>query len=148
VNTHDLPALNAFLNTVSTVWLGLGWSFIRRGKITAHRFCMVAAVITSTIFLTSYLIYHAQVGATGFQSQGWIRVVYFTILISHSILAAAVVPLVLVTLYRALRGRFPEHRRLARLTWPTWMYVSITGVVVYIMLYHIDPRLATSAVPG
>jgi uncharacterized membrane protein YozB (DUF420 family) len=147
VNTHDLPELNAFLNSVSATWLGLGWGFIRRGKIGAHRFCMVAAVITSSLFLTSYLIYHAQVGATGFQSRGWIRVVYFTILISHTILAAAVVPLVIVTLYRAIRGRFLEHRRLARFTWPTWMYVSITGVVVYVMLYHLDPHLAASTVP-
>lgn len=147
MNTHDLPALNAFLNSVSAVWLGFGWAFIRRGKIAAHRFCMVAAVVTSTLFLTSYLIYHAQEGSTPFQSQGWIRILYFTILVSHSILAAVVVPLVIVTLYRALRGRFPQHRHLARFTWPIWMYVSITGVAVYFMLYHLDPRFAGGAAP-
>jgi len=138
---HQLPALNAVLNGLAGTWLLIGRALIRRGRVTAHRTAMTAALVTSVAFLTSYLIYHAQTGSTPFRSGGWIRPVYFTILISHTILAVVIVPLVLVTLVRALRKRFPQHRRLARVTWPLWMYVSVTGVVIYLLLYHLDPYL-------
>jgi uncharacterized membrane protein YozB (DUF420 family) len=130
-----LPTLNALLNSLCAVLLLLGFVFIRQGRINAHRLCMAAALVTSTVFLTSYLIYHAHVGSKPFLGTGWIRPVYFTILISHTILAAAIVPLVIVTLIAALRGRFERHRAIARWTWPLWMYVSVTGVVIYLMLY-------------
>jgi putative membrane protein len=135
---HDLPTLNAVLNSLSAAWLTAGYLFIRRHRVGAHRACMLAAVATSLAFLVSYLVYHAQTGSTRFQSQGAVRAVYFFILGTHTVLAAAIVPLVIVTLTRALRGRFPQHRRIARWTWPIWMYVSITGVVIYLMLYHLD----------
>jgi uncharacterized membrane protein YozB (DUF420 family) len=137
VTVRDLPALNALLNATSAVLLFLGWRLIRRGRREAHRRAMLAAVACSTLFLVSYLVYHAQVGSVRFQGQGAIRTVYFTILISHTILAVAVVPLVLVTLVRALQARFDRHRRLARITFPIWCYVSITGVIVYWMLYRL-----------
>ena len=135
---HDLPALNASLNATSAVLLVVGWSFVRRKRVAAHRACMVAAVVTSCFFLVSYLIYHAQVGSVRFQSQGWIRPLYFTILATHTVLAAAIVPLVVITLRRALRREFPRHRRIARWTLPLWLYVSVTGVVIYWLLYHVD----------
>lgn len=141
MDLHDLPALNAVLNGLCAVWLTAGYLAIRRGRRDAHRAFMIAAVITSALFLTSYLIYHAQTGSTGFQTRGWIRAVYFTVLFTHTVLAAVIVPLVLVTLSHALRGRFARHRRLARWTWPLWIYVSATGVVIYLMLYHLDPAL-------
>lgn len=140
MSLHDLPALNATLNGISALFLAVGFVFIRRKKIAAHRACMLAAFTTSCLFLVSYLVYHAQVGSVRFQSQGWIRSVYFTILTSHTILAAVIVPLVIVTLRRALRREFPRHRRVARWTLPLWAYVSVTGVVVYWLLYHIDRR--------
>ena len=130
-----LPAVNAALNSASALLLIAGYLFIRRKKITAHKFCMLSALTTSALFLISYLAYHYQVGSVPFQGRGWIRGVYFTVLISHTILAAAVVPLVLVTVARALKGRFERHKRVARWTLPIWLYVSITGVVVYWMLY-------------
>ena len=138
---HDLPKLNACLNALSAIWLVSGLIFIRRGRVSAHRFCMLAAVITSMLFLTSYIVYHAQVGTTRFQTQGWVRQLYLVILGTHTILAVAVVPLVLITLRRALGRRFDRHRRIARITWPIWVYVSVTGVVIYWMLYHVDPAL-------
>jgi uncharacterized membrane protein YozB (DUF420 family) len=137
VTVRDLPALNALLNATSAVLLVVGWRLIRRGRQQAHRRAMLAAVACSVLFLVSYLVYHAQVGSVRFQGQGAIRAVYFAILISHTILAAAVVPLVLVTLVRALQLRFDRHRRLARITFPIWCYVSVTGVVVYWMLYQL-----------
>jgi uncharacterized membrane protein YozB (DUF420 family) len=137
VTVRDLPALNAVLNATSAVLLFVGWRLIRRGRIQAHRRVMLAAVGSSTLFLASYLTYHAQVGSVRFQGQGAVRAVYFTILITHTILAAAIVPLVLVTLARALRARFDLHRRLARVTLPLWSYVSVTGVVIYWMLYRL-----------
>jgi len=138
---HDLPVVNASLNALSGVWLALGFRFIRRGNRSAHRICMIAAVITSILFLTSYLVYHVHVGTTRFQTPGWIRILYLGILGTHTVLAVAVVPLVAITLARALRGRFDAHRRLARITWPIWLYVSVTGVIIYGMLYHLDPAL-------
>jgi len=131
-----LPTLNAFLNALSALLLTTGYYFIRRRRITAHKRCMVAAVATSCLFLASYLTYHFQIGSKPFQGQGVIRIVYFSILISHTTLAAAIVPLVIMTLRRAWKGNFERHARLARRTLPLWLYVSVTGVVVYWMLYR------------
>ena len=133
---HDLPAVNASLNALSAVLLLCGYIFIRRGNQTAHRNCMVAALVTSTVFLVSYLVYHFHVGSVRFRGQGPLRTVYFTILITHTILAVTIVPLVAVTLVPALKGHFDRHRRLARITLPLWAYVSVTGVVIYWMLYR------------
>jgi putative membrane protein len=134
-----LPHLNAVLNSTSALLLLSGYRFIRLGRIQAHRNCQVAAVVTSTLFLVSYLTYHYYHGATRFAGQGLARPLYFTILISHTILAVAIVPLIIITLYRAARGNFIRHRRIARWTLPLWLYVSVTGVIVYLMLYHIYP---------
>ena len=132
----DLPAVNALLNATSAGLLACGYALIRQGRREAHRRVMLAAVACSTLFLTSYLVYHAQVGSVRFRGQGVVRRVYFTILLTHTVLAAAIVPLVAVTLVRGLRGRYDRHRRIARLTLPLWAYVSVTGVVVYWMLYR------------
>lgn len=131
------PAINASLNGASAVLIASGRVLIRRKKVHLHRACMIAAVATSTLFLGCYLYYHAHVGSVRFPGQGWVRPAYFALLISHTVLAAAVVPLVLVTLTAALRGRFERHRRIARWTYPIWLYVSITGVLVYLVLYRI-----------
>jgi uncharacterized membrane protein YozB (DUF420 family) len=137
MTVRDLPALNALLNATSAVLLFVGWRLIRHGRREAHRRAMLAAVACSTLFLVSYLVYHAQVGSVRFQGQGPIRAVYFTVLLTHTILATAIVPLVLMTLVRALQERFDRHRRLARVTLPLWGYVSVTGVVIYVMLYRL-----------
>lgn len=137
MDVRDLPALNALLNTASAVLLVIGYRLIRQGKREAHRKAMTAALVVSALFLASYLIYHAQVGSVRFQKTGWIRPVYFSILVSHTILAACVAPMALITVWRAWKGRFERHRRLARLTLPLWLYVSVTGVLVYLMLYHL-----------
>jgi uncharacterized membrane protein YozB (DUF420 family) len=131
------PALNATLNGASAVLITTGRALIRRKKIKLHRACMIAAVFTSSLFLSSYLYYHAHVGSVRFPGQGWVRRAYFALLISHTVLAAAVVPLVLLSLIAALRGRFERHRRIVRWAYPIWLYVSVTGVVVYVMLYQI-----------
>ena len=130
-----LPTVNAALNTLSAALLVVGFFYIRSKNRRAHKACMLAALGCSTLFLISYLVYHYQVGSVPFKGQGWIRPVYFTILLTHTILAAAVVPLALITLIRGLRERFDAHRRIARWTFPVWLYVSVTGVVVYWMLY-------------
>jgi uncharacterized membrane protein YozB (DUF420 family) len=132
-----LPHLNALLNGTSALLIATGYISIRRGRMRLHRACMLAAVTASCIFLISYLVYHFHVGSVRFRPQGWIRPVYFSILLSHTTLALALVPLVVVTLRRALREAFPLHRRIARWTLPVWFYVSVTGVVVYFMLYHV-----------
>ena len=132
-----LPALNASLNAISTVFLLTGWRFIRRRDIRRHRFCMWSAFTTSALFLTSYLVYHANVGSVPFTGQGPIRVAYFAILITHIALAAVILPLALVTLARALAERFDRHRAIARWTLPIWLYVSVTGVIIYLMLYRL-----------
>ncbi len=132
----DLPALNAGLNAISAVFLTTGYRYIRRKRMAAHRACMLAAFVFSTLFLASYVVYHARVGSVGFPHQGWIRPVYFTILITHVTLAAVILPLALITLSRALREKFDRHRKIARWTLPLWLYVSVTGVVVYLMLYR------------
>ena len=132
----DLPAVNASLNALATVLLATGWVLISQGKVEQHRRCMLAAFVTSALFLTSYLVYHFNVGSIAFTGQGPIRILYFTILISHIILAIAILPMALITLTRALRSQFDAHRRIARWTLPLWLYVSITGVIVYAMLYQ------------
>ena len=131
-----LPSLNAALNGTTAFLLTVGYLCIRRRWIAAHRICMVSAFIASTLFFASYLTYHAHAGSVRFQGTGWIRPVYFAILISHTLLAVLIVPLALRTLYLAARGRFEAHRRIARWTLPLWLYVSVTGLVVYGMLYR------------
>ena len=135
----DFPTIDAILNATSAVLLTLGYIFIRRKNVGAHKLCMISAVVTSTLFLVFYLTYHYYHGTTRFTGQGAVRLVYFAILGSHTVLAAVIVPLVLTTLYRALRERFELHKRIARWTLPLWLYVSVTGVVVYWMLYHLYP---------
>ena len=131
------PKINASLNACSAVLLVTGRTLIARGKMAAHRAVMLTALATSTVFLVSYLYYHAHVGSVHFRGTGWSRPLYFTILTSHTILAAAIVPLVIITLSRALRQRYDRHRAIARWTYPLWLYVSVTGVIVYLMLYRI-----------
>ena len=131
-----LPLVNACLNALSAGLLTAGWMFIRRRRIVAHVCCMLGAFAVSTLFLLSYVTYHYQVGSRPFAGQGWIRPVYFTLLITHVVLAAAIVPLALTTIHRAWRGMFGRHVRIARWTLPLWLYVSVTGVVVYWLLYH------------
>jgi len=137
LSVYELPTLNAVLNSASFILLLSGFYFIRQKKIAAHKRCMIAAVVVSALFLTSYLIYHAQVGSVKFTKTGWIRPVYFTILLTHTVLAVAIVPMAAITLFRALKERFDKHRKIARWTLPVWMYVSITGVVIYFMLYQL-----------
>jgi uncharacterized membrane protein YozB (DUF420 family) len=137
VTVSDLPALNATLNAASAVLLTIGWTLIKRGRVKQHRLVMIAAVCTSVLFLVSYLTYHAQVGSVRFTKQGVLRTIYFTILLTHTILAVVIVPMVLVTLSRGLSARYDRHRAIARWTLPLWMYVSVTGVVVYFMLYRL-----------
>jgi putative membrane protein len=131
-----LPHLNAALNATASVFLATGWVLIRSRRIAQHRAFMIAAVVTSGLFLTSYVVYHALAGSKLFPGTGWIRAVYFSILIPHTILAAFVLPMVLVTFVRGLRRQDARHRRLARWTMPLWLFVSVSGVVVYLMLYH------------
>jgi uncharacterized membrane protein YozB (DUF420 family) len=131
------PVIDASLNGTSAVLLLVGRGFIKRGRMAAHRAVMIAALVSSSIFLACYLYYHWHVGSVHFQGQGWSRPVYFSILISHTILAAVIVPMIIITLSRALRERFDRHRAIARWTYPLWMYVSVTGVIVYFMLYHL-----------
>jgi uncharacterized membrane protein YozB (DUF420 family) len=135
-----LPTVNAALNGACALLLATGFVLIRRRQVAAHRACMQAAFAVSVLFLISYLVYHAQVGSVPFQGQGWVRPVYFTILISHTVLAAVVPPLALATLILGLRAKYSRHRRLARWTLPIWLYVSVTGVVVYWMLYRLVLR--------
>lgn len=134
-----LPALNATLNAAGAVLLAAGWLLIRRGRVAAHRACMLGAVVASAAFLVSYVVYHSLAGSRPFTGPGWVRPVYFTILVSHIVLAAGMVPFVLTTVYRALAGDFARHARLARWTLPVWLYVSVTGVVVYWLLYRVFP---------
>ena len=136
MTVHDLPAVNASLNALSGLLLLSGYVMIRTRRIQQHRRCMVAAFVTSSVFLVSYLVYHFQVGSVPFTRQGFVRSLYFTILFTHVTLAATVVPLALVTLSRGLKGQFPEHIRIARWTFPIWLYVSVTGVLVYVLLYQ------------
>ena len=139
MNDSVLPHLNASLNATSGILLLAGFFFIRRRKITAHMACMVAALCVSTLFLVSYLIYHYNYGSVKFTGQGPVRHLYLAILLTHTVLATVIVPLIVLTLRRAVRGEYRLHRRIARWTYPLWLYVSVTGVVVYWMLYHLYP---------
>lgn len=138
MSVTDLPTVNAILNSICAVLLVTGWVLIRRGRVAQHRAVMIAAFSTSCLFLISYLVYHAHVGSVKFTGQGTIRIVYFTILLTHTVLAAAIVPLVLMTLSRGLKRQDARHRAIARWTMPIWLYVSVTGVVVYLMLYRLN----------
>jgi uncharacterized membrane protein YozB (DUF420 family) len=135
MTVRDLPAVNASLNALATILLIYGYILIRAGKREKHKRVMLSAFGVSAIFLVCYLVYHFEVGSVPYQGQGWMRTVYFTILISHVILAAAVPVLTIVTLWRAFQERFDKHKRIAKITFPIWLYVSITGVLVYFMLY-------------
>jgi putative membrane protein len=136
VNIHSLPAINASLNAISGVLLIIGYSLMRARRIDQHRRFMIAAFVASSLFLVCYVVYHAQVGSVRFQRQGFVRPLYYTILITHVTLAATVPPLAIVTLTRGLKGRFVKHRAIARWTFPIWLYVSVTGVLVYVLLYQ------------
>jgi len=136
LSVHDLPAVNATLNATSGILLLAGYLLIRARRIEQHRKCMIAAFVASSLFLVSYVIYHAQVGSVRFTRQGIVRPIYFTILITHVTLAAVVLPLAIVTLSRGLKARYARHRAIARWTFPIWMYVSVTGVLVYVLLYQ------------
>ena len=140
MNISDLPALNAGLNALSGSLLGVGYAMIRRGRVRAHKAFMLAAVGVSTLFLVSYVVYHYHAGSTRFPGTGWIRTLYLSILVTHAVLAAAVIPLAAVTLVRAWREDFAAHRSIARWTLPIWFYVSVTGVIIYVMLYHLYAR--------
>ena len=146
MSIHDLPIVNATLNGLSAIFLTLGFIFIKRGNKIAHRNCMITAFCTSVIFLGCYLTYHIWLavvlhqGPTRFLQPAWFKPVYLTILITHTILAAVIVPLILMTLWRAKKQNFEAHKRIARWTWPLWMYVSVTGVVIYLLLYQIFPQ--------
>ena|SRR5690349_25065891 len=136
----DLPLVNACLNGASTVLLSLGYRFIKKQKQVAHRNCMIGAFVTSTLFLICYLTYHYSAGRTTFRDPQWFRPIYLLILLTHTILAVVIVPLVLITISRAVRRRWELHKKIARWAWPVWMYVSVTGVVIYLLLYQIFPQ--------
>lgn len=148
MSIQDLPAVNAVLNSLSSVFLVTGYVMIRGARRVPHRNCMLAALISSTLFLMGYLTYHANVGHTSFRDPSWFRPIYLGILLTHVLLAAAIVPLVLMTVWRAARGRFEAHRKIARWTLPLWLYVSVTGVLIYFLLYHIFPQGAAGNPAG
>ena len=135
----DLPAVNASLNGLSTIFIVTGWLFVRRNYTKQHIISMCSALLTSTLFLICYLVYHFHVGATRFTAEGLVRPIYYTLLLTHVVLAIAIVPLIFATVIPALRARYDRHRRIARWTLPIWLYVSVTGVVIYMMLYHWFP---------
>lgn len=146
MSIHDLPAVNASLNALSAIFLTLGFIFIHRKNISAHKCCMISAFVTSCVFLMCYLTYHTYLGVvlhrgpTKFLNPSWFRPIYLTILLTHTILAIIIVPLILITLWRAKKERFELHKKIARWTWPLWMYVSVTGVIVYWLLYVKYPQ--------
>ncbi|HYE32773.1 MAG TPA: DUF420 domain-containing protein [Methylomirabilota bacterium] len=145
MSVTDLPALNAFLNTCSTVLLSFGFYFIKRKNQQAHIRCMVGALITSALFLTSYLYYHSHAGRVVFANPQWFRPIYLVILLTHTILAVVILPLIFVTVVRGLKRQDEKHRKIARWTWPLWMYVSVTGVLIYFLLYVIFPQARSGA---
>jgi putative membrane protein len=147
ISYATLPFLNALLNGTAALLLVAGFVFIKHGAVRAHRACMLSAFSVSVAFAISYVIYHAHVGDVRFLGRGLVRPVYFTILISHIALAFVIVPLAIITLRRALAGRFSAHRAIARWTWPIWMYVSVTGVIVYLMVYWLYPHSPIAALP-
>ncbi len=136
----DLPGINAGLNSLSAIFLLFGFVFIRRGKQGAHRYCMSAALCTSALFLACYLYYHFHAGRTVFKNPEWFRPIYLTLLLTHTVLAVVIVPMILMTFHRAVKARYELHKKLARWTWPLWMYVSVTGVLIYFLLYRIFPQ--------
>ncbi|MBI3877803.1 MAG: DUF420 domain-containing protein [Verrucomicrobia bacterium] len=136
----DLPAVNASLNGTSFVLLLLGYWFIKRDRRDAHRNCMIGALVASAIFLGCYLYYHFHAGRTVFTNPPWFRPIYLAILISHTLLAVTIVPMIAMTVTRAVKGQFDQHKKLARWTWPLWVYVSATGVLIYFLLYQIFPQ--------
>lgn len=138
---HDLPVVNATLNGTAAILLLIGYIFIKRYNVRAHNQVMLAAFIVSSLFLVSYLVYHYNVGSVKFDKPGWVRITYLSILTTHTILAASVPVLATITLVLALKGKFQKHRALAKWTFPIWMYVSVTGVIVYLLLYQVKPRL-------
>jgi putative membrane protein len=140
LSVDNLPALNAVLNGTAGILLVIGYFYIRQGNMAAHKKVMISAFVVSSIFLISYLIYHAHAGSTKFLGTGFIRPVYFSILISHIILAAVIVPMAIITMFRGLKARYDKHKRIARWTLPVWLYVSVTGVIIYVMLYHLYPH--------
>jgi uncharacterized membrane protein YozB (DUF420 family) len=146
MSIYDLPALNASLNGLSAIFLAMGFVFIRQKKVTAHRNCMISAFCVSIVFLICYVTYHSYLavvlhrGPTRFENPLWFRPIYLTLLLTHTMLAMVIVPMILITLSRALRERFDKHKKIARWTWPLWMYVSVTGVIVYLLLYQIFPQ--------
>ena len=140
MSVDDLPALNATLNGISSAFLLAGFLLIKKGRKIAHRNAMIGALISSTVFLASYLVYHYYAGSTRFVEPAWFRPFYLFVLLTHIVLAMAIVPLVLRTVWLAARGRFDKHRAIARWTWPIWMYVSVTGVLIYLFLYQIFPQ--------
>jgi putative membrane protein len=140
----DLPALNAALNAFSAVCLITGFILIRRGDRKGHRNCMVAAMTASVLFLISYIYYHLHAGRTVFRDPAWFRPIYLTILLTHTVLAVTILPMIVVTATRAFRERFDKHKRIARWTWPLWIYVSVTGVLIYLLLYQVFPQYAAS----
>ena len=138
---QDLPIVNACLNALATVFLMFGFVYIKKGNKTAHRNCMISAFVTSAVFLTCYLIYHFSTEVvTKFVEPEWFRPIYLVLLLTHVVLAVVILPLIFITLSRALKERFDQHRKIARWTWPLWMYVSITGVLIYLLLYQIFPQ--------
>ena len=139
MNLSDLPALNACLNGTSTILLTAGYIFIKRKNEKAHRNCMVAALVTSSLFLASYLYYHFHAGSTVFP-QNWFKPIYLVILLTHTVLAVVIVPLIIAAVVQAIRRRFESHKKITRWAWPLWMYVSVTGVVIYLLLYQIFPQ--------
>lgn len=140
MSISDLPAVNASLNALSAILLTAGFVHIKQGRQTAHRNCMVGALVCSVLFLTCYITYHLHAGRTVFKDPAWFRPIYLGLLLTHTILAVVIVPMVIVTVVRAARGRFDSHKRIARWTWPMWMYVSVTGVLIYLLLYQIFPQ--------
>lgn len=136
----DLPALNACLNSLSAAFLIIGYIFIRHNHQVAHRNCMIGALISSALFLTFYLIYHYNAGRTVFKDPAWFRPYYLVLLLTHTVLAVVIVPMVLMTVSRAIKRRYDLHKKIARWTWPLWMYVSVTGVLIYLILYQIFPQ--------
>ncbi len=137
IEFHQLPTVNALINTTSFILLLSGYYFIKQKNIKAHKICMLGAVLMSFLFMWSYITYHSNVGSVKFMKEGWIRPVYFTILISHTILASTIIPLAGVTVYRGLKNQVTKHVKIARWTLPIWLYISCTGVIIYLMLYHL-----------
>lgn len=147
MSLSDLPLVNACLNGTSTMLLSFGYYYVKRGRNDAHRNCMVGALITSTLFLACYLYYHHFAGRTTFRDPQWFRPIYLVILLTHTVLAVAIVPMVIWTVVRAIQKRWESHKRIARWTWPVWMYVSVTGVLIYLLLYQIFPQQKPAPAP-